>query len=99
MYELARFQIESGHQLSAKFDITEGVLQGEILSPILFILFIHDIVKFFRARGVKGIRINTLHDLLKLLYADDLIILALTVADLYKNCKPLRNIVGWITLR
>lgn len=67
MYELAAFEVKCRHQLSIEFDTAEGVFHGEILSPILFILFIHDIVKFFRARVcVKGIRINTLDDFLML---------------------------------
>ncbi|CAG5100682.1 Similar to jockey\pol: RNA-directed DNA polymerase from mobile element jockey (Drosophila funebris) [Cotesia congregata] len=91
LYNLAKFQVKSGHHLSNKFDITEGVLQGEILSPTLFILYLHDIVDFFRARRVVGTRIDCSHDLLMLLYADDLIILASSVGDLRKKLVILED--------
>lgn len=73
------------------FEVTEGVLQREILSPILFILYLHDIVDFFRSRGAQGIQTNNVYDLLMLLYADDLVIRARTINDLKKTLKILEE--------
>lgn len=53
----------------------EGVLQGESLSPLLFSLFINDIVDYFKQNGVSGVNIDGMNDVLLLLYADDLVIL------------------------
>ncbi|KAL3283074.1 hypothetical protein HHI36_006231, partial [Cryptolaemus montrouzieri] len=58
------------------FDIFQGVLQGETLSPLLFALFISDIKKFFRNRAITGVNIDGLHDIIMLLYVDDLVFLA-----------------------
>ncbi|CAG5102816.1 Similar to RTase: Probable RNA-directed DNA polymerase from transposon BS (Drosophila melanogaster) [Cotesia congregata] len=91
LYAQAILQIKSTDQLSSKFEVTERVLQGEILSPLLFILFLHDIVTFFRDKGAKGFRINNLHDIILLLYADDLVIMADSTADLNKKLIILRE--------
>ena len=58
--------------------MTEGVLQGESLSPLIFILFLSDFEKFLRSANLEGININGLIDLLLLLYADDAVALANT---------------------
>lgn len=59
-----------------KTQVTEGVLQGETLSPLLFILYIADIEKYFRQSGHREVNIDGVTDVIMLLYADDLIILA-----------------------
>lgn len=55
MYGQASLRVRQGSVFSDKIDITEGVLQGEILSPLLFILFLSDLEAFFRCRGAQGI--------------------------------------------
>ncbi|CAG5075373.1 Protein of unknown function [Cotesia congregata] len=90
-YDQAILQVRSERLLSGAFEVTEGVLQGEILSPILFILYLSDIVDFFRSREALGIQINNVYDLLMLLYADDLVILARTINELKKSLKILEE--------
>lgn len=51
-------------QLSRNIDITQGVLQGEILSTLLFALYINDLESFFRKEGASGINIDNLNELL-----------------------------------
>lgn len=97
-YSQVTLQVRSNSGLSEQADVSEGVLQGEILSPLLFILYLGDITEFFRSRGVSGISLNHTTDLLLLLYADDLVLLAqspaalkemMTVLQEYCNIKGL----------
>jgi len=66
--------------LSAPVVLTAGLRQGGILSPSLFAVFIDGIFDFLEKTMlvcfVNGFCINTL------MYADDLIIIALTISDL-----------------
>lgn len=71
---------------SGSIDITQGVLQGDTLSPILFSMFIHDIIKFSLKEG----HIKIEEDIDLLLFADDLILLAkMNTLDKYCTIKTL----------
>lgn len=50
-YNKAKITVRCGIEHSPMFDITEGVLQGDSLSPLLFILMLSDIVEFFREKN------------------------------------------------
>ncbi|XP_046603581.1 uncharacterized protein LOC124297043 [Neodiprion virginianus] len=89
MYSSATFKIQSNGRTTKNFNVAEGVLQGEILSPLLFILFISDLEDFFRDNGSIDINIDGKCDILSLLYADDLALLAHTKADLQKKLNLL----------
>lgn len=89
LYDSASFKVKCSDGLSDSFSITEGVLQGELLSPLLFILYLHDIDSFFRDRGITGLNIDGYNDILSLLYADDLILFADTPAALKRILKVL----------
>ena len=87
------FQTESkvwdGNMFSENFAVVEGVKQGCILSPILFSLFMNDLVDFLPLGvNVAGVNIKVL------LYADDIVLLANSPNDLqtmintlYDYCK------------
>lgn len=85
LYDQATVRVKHGSFSSDPIEVTEGVLQGEILSPLLFILFIADLESFLRDRDVSGISVNGLIDVLILLYADDLVILAYSPSDLRRK--------------
>ncbi|XP_011299809.1 RNA-directed DNA polymerase from mobile element jockey-like [Fopius arisanus] len=75
LYDGANIRVKAGGLLSGEVPVTAGVLQGESLSPLLFILFITDLEKYLRNCGFHGVNINGRDDVLLLLYADDLVIL------------------------
>lgn len=90
LYDKAVLRVNTDEGLTDDVRITEGVLQGEILSPLLFILYISDIDDYFRSRDLSGIDINNKLDVMILLYADDLAIVARNKADLRTKLKALR---------
>ncbi|KAL1446315.1 hypothetical protein WDU94_005556 [Cyamophila willieti] len=51
--------------------MTKGVLTGDTLSPLLFVLFISDMTEFMKSKQIQGIPINTNFNLIGLYYADD----------------------------
>lgn len=90
-YDSASLQIKLDGQLSKEFEIAHGVLQGEILSPLLFVLFIADLDYFFRQQGCEGMFIDGRTDILSLSYADDLAIFAASPADMKRKLKVLES--------
>ncbi|CAG5100676.1 Similar to jockey\pol: RNA-directed DNA polymerase from mobile element jockey (Drosophila funebris) [Cotesia congregata] len=76
---------------SNEFEVSEGVLQGESLSPDLFLLYLYDIKQFFRGKGLYGLDINGITDILLLLYADDTVIFAHSHIDLRRKLKALEQ--------
>ena len=90
LYENATLRVRVGLDLTHDFDITEGVLQGESLSPLLFILFISDFEAFFRSRHLEGLNIDGINEIITLFFADDLVILAFSHIDLIKKIEAFR---------
>lgn len=90
-YNQATLRVRTNAGLSDQADVSEGVLQGEILSPLLFIIYLGDMIRFFRNRNVVGISLNHLTDLQLLLYADDLVLLAKSLSDLKKMMRVLQE--------
>lgn len=91
LYDQASMQVRTKEGLSDIFEITEGVLQGESLSPDLFLLYLHDFELFFRSKGLYGLDINGVTDILMLLYADDTVIFAHSHIDLQRKLRALEE--------
>ncbi|XP_046605008.1 uncharacterized protein LOC124297740 [Neodiprion virginianus] len=89
LYDQATIQVRSRNAFSNEFAVTEGVLQGESLIPLLFLLYIADFEDFFRQRGLEGLNIDGIHDIVMLLYTDDTVILAQSQTDLAKKLRVL----------
>lgn len=89
LYEQATVQVKNRGLFSNEFEVTEGVLQGESLSPLLFLLYLADIENFFRDKGLEGINIDGVNDLLMLMYADDTVLLAHSHVDMHRKLKVL----------
>lgn len=84
LYENVNITVPNSNTRDSAVNITEDVLQGDF-SPLLFTLFLADICKFFYENGAQGINIDGLYDLLMLLYADDIVLPANSLADAQKT--------------
>lgn len=71
--------------------VSRGVLQGEVLSPLLFSLFIRDFEDFFTSKGLTGISIISKQESIIMGHADDNVILADSPMDLNSKLETLRE--------
>jgi hypothetical protein len=84
-------QIRLNGVLSSPIDITEVLAQGEVLSPLLFILYISDIEEVLQQFWVSGITIDSSCQLHILLYADDIVVLSNTRQGLQVKIRKLER--------
>ena len=89
LYSKAVMKIKNGKDFSDPIKITEGVLQGESLSPLLFSLFLQDIENFFLKSGIRGISLNHITEILLLGYADDIVFFSESYIGMKKIFKTL----------
>jgi len=90
LYTGSAFKIRLLEEHSDEIAVTNGVLQGEPTSPLLFSLFIHDIEDIFKP-GIRGLCIGLQHELHILAYADDLVILGDSPQNLQEKLNLLHN--------
>ena len=62
--------VKSNEGSSKGIDVTEGVLQGETLNPLLFALLISNLEIFLKEKEVDGVTINELLKLTLLAFAE-----------------------------
>jgi len=96
MYEGVKSCVFAGNIKSEFFGSFAGVRQGEILSPMLFSLYVNDLENYLTECGnpyveLKNEMYNNYVKLLVLLYADDTIILSSSEAGLQKALNDLSN--------
>ena len=77
MYTKQKLQVKWNNRLSSKFDVTNGVRQGGVLSPLLFSLYVDDLLVKLKNNGI-GCHIGH-HFVGAFGYADDLILLSPSV--------------------
>ena len=90
MSEKVKSCVRSGTSLTELFRYTPAVRQGCLLSPLLFSLYLNDLVDYLQNEGAEGVELWDLR-LCALLYADDLILLAENENDLKKQMQALGN--------
>ncbi|XP_015124827.1 uncharacterized protein LOC107046669 [Diachasma alloeum] len=91
LYDHSTMHIRIPEGCTEDVDVSERVLQGEKLSPLLFNLYLSDFVSFFQARGPRGVDIDDGNDVILFLYADDLIVLANNSVELKRRAKILEE--------
>ena len=70
LYDGAKTRVRVGSVYLEQFEVKVGLLQGSVLSPLLFAIVV-DVITEIARRGVVN----------ELLYADDLVLLSETVKD------------------
>jgi len=80
MYSVVQSAVLVGEEQTEWFDLSTGVRQGCVMSPILFSLFINGLAKEINERAV-GVEVGKRRVRL-LLYADDIVLLAESASDL-----------------
>ena len=92
MYTNQKLQVKWNNDLSSKFEVTNGVRQGGILSPLLFTVYIDELLEKLKRNGI-GCHMGH-HFVGALGYADDIILLCPSVAGLknmIKICEEYAN--------
>ena len=90
MYSKVRAFVKVNNITSPTFDSHVGLKQGEIMSPLLFSLFIDDIELYLQGDTSCGLNLGDVQILL-LLFADDVVILSENPNDLQNSLNKLLN--------
>ena len=88
MYSNARSRVRVGDSYSEEFEVTVGVHQGSVLSPLLFIIVLEALSRDFRV-GVPW----------ELFFADDLVIVATSLEECVARVKAWKEGMGSKGLR
>ena len=83
----ATLSVKIGHVLSGMFKSDIGVYQGDVLSPILFNMYIDDVTQQFDSKCDPA-TIGDMH-VSSLLYADDIVLLSTTEEGLQSSVQKL----------
>ncbi|KAI5717270.1 hypothetical protein M8J77_003059 [Diaphorina citri] len=85
LYQQSQVQIRVEDKLTPPCKITKGVITGDSISPLNFVIFINDLEDYLRSHGMEGVSVTSSVDILLLLYADDLILMGSSPVDLQKK--------------
>ena len=91
MYKNSKAKIKLISKISDSFDILAGTEQGHPMSPELFKTYIHELSE--RLNNMQGLECPALNDIIltHLLWADDLVLLALTKKSLQEMIRELES--------
>ena len=88
MYSKVKSCVRLHGGLTDSFEIPVGLKQGEIMSPLLWALFLEDLELFLQGDFNSGIQIDEL-EIILLLFADDLVIFGNSPKDLQNSLNKL----------
>ena len=88
MYSMNKSLVKINRTFTTEFPIASGVRQGDILSPLLFNIFINDIIGEFQGSLSQAPKLIN-QEVGGLLYADDLVILSTTQEGLQHSINKL----------
>lgn len=81
IYSNAYIKVNNDNQFTEPIRVTQGVLQGDPMSPLLFSLMIADFESYFLQNGCKGVKLGENNQVILLNFADDTMILASSTVD------------------
>ena len=81
-YQHQSMYVKWGTTLSSKFQVTNGVRQGGVLSPLLFNVFVNELSELLNKSGIGRNMGGTIIN--HMLYADDICIVSLFLSGLLK---------------
>ena len=90
LYVNTKCSVRTSYGISEPMEITRGLKQGCLSSPLLFNIYLNDLVTELKSMG-KGVNVNRLH-VPVLLYADDIVLFANSPRDLQ---DMLNKLVDW----
>ena len=90
MYQKVKSCVQGCTTYSEFFDCAVGLKQGEVMSPVLFSLFINDLELFLKNGESCGLSIDDI-TLILMLFADDMVIFGKTPEDLQNSLDMLKQ--------
>ncbi|UYV60127.1 hypothetical protein LAZ67_1000053 [Cordylochernes scorpioides] len=93
-YEQATVAVRWRGSITENIKIHSGVLQGEPLSPLLFILFMTDLIKMYDNSDLTSVYLPEFGDVHLLMYADDIAIIGESRVNLQKKINLLKEYLG-----
>ena len=89
MYSNVKSKVKHNLEISDCFDCNLGLIQGEIMSPFLFSMYINDLEETMFLKGADCITVESLKIFL-LMYADDIVLFSESADGLQKNLDILK---------
>ena len=85
--------VKAGNKITTTFPTNQGVKQGCILSPLLFNIFLSDIVSYFNKEECTPLQFRNGNAISSLIWADDIVLLSESEKGLQNMLQNLSNYV------